>query len=114
MKMLFLVPIILGAAGCATYSERQQDEARLSYSTPKSQETYLRCIAPKFIDINGMSTSVQDGENWVVTLPGGGNVMHGTVTIIAEGEGSRVEYRQLHNLEWGAFGRARQAVADCL
>lgn len=100
----------LSLAGCVGYAKTQGSEPQLVYASAKSQDAYLGCIAPRFMEIAVQSTTVRDGGSWVVALPGA----TATVSIHADGAGSRIEYRQMHELEWGSYGRAREAVSACL
>lgn len=109
MRTLVLVGCV-ALSGCVSYAKTQGSEPQLVYASAKSQDSYLGCISPRFMEIAVQSTTVRDGESWVVALPGA----TATVSIHADGTGSRVEYRQMHELKWGSFGRAREAVSACL
>lgn len=104
--------IAFTASGCASYSSTSERPPLVDISSDKDPATYLGCLEPAFVEIWPQAKTIRDGAASVVMVAVGSNVPV-TVRIESEGDGSRVQYRQLHDLNFSNFKKARNAVIAC-
>jgi len=89
--------IAVALTGCATYSERLEQEPWMTFTTSKPQRDFESCVLPKLRDRAAQWYATPSGEGTVYSYtPGNDNVALAAMTLMPTDAGTLVEVRSLH------------------
>lgn len=113
MKTLIATALTLSLSACSTYGATQSRPPLIEFTTAKSPDAYMGCLAPVFAGLVSISVIPDSGSQVLMATGAGPEQIVATTTVTPVSSGSRVVYRQMHDRSWNNFGKMQQAVRDC-
>lgn len=110
---LLAAALAIALSGCVSYSQMRDKPPMITATSAKSPDEVVGCIAPRWADLAQISV-FPDGGAQVINATGAGpdQVLY-QVSVLPQGEGSLIEYRQMTSRTGAGYGRAQSAVEAC-